>query len=317
MNAFFLNWFLNEYENPVISRHELFKAVFELSLQLKIEDNINTSPKSLYFRAIEQLASSNKVACHQKTQFGYSYFSKNKTHLSSEELICFLFPYGSIAYGSALFELQLTDIESKSVYFKAPSRAVWKKKALSDLPKIPEHLKKGFSLQQYLDYIIPTYPYEDIFIDKEMIVFSEKNMNFDNILKHRNLRIQNHFDALLDALRKPQYCGGFSQVYEIYNNNIDKFLDGLIQYTSTEGTCIDRARLGFLLEKMLFIKHPTFQTWKAEMNDKRGGSRKLISANEFDPHFDGDWNISLNHSLAKNPPPRRRKKIILNRITME
>lgn len=310
MDTFFLNWFFDEYEKPVISRHQLFKSIFELCVLLKVEENINLNPKSLYFKAVEQLASSKQVACHQKTQFGYSFFSKNKEVISSEELICILFPYGSLAYGSALFELKLTNVQSKSVYFKAPSRSGWKKKALLDLPSVPEYLKKQFNLQQYFDYILPIYPYEDMFIDKQLIVLSEKNINLDNVLIKDNLRVQNHFDLLLDALRKPQYCGGFSQVFEIYNNKVDRFLEGLINYASNEGTCIDRARLGFILEKMLFIKHPILGKWKAEMTDKRGGSRKLISANNFDEQFDSDWNISLNHSLAQDPPKNRSIKLI-------
>jgi|JI10StandDraft_1071094.scaffolds.fasta_scaffold209961_2 predicted transcriptional regulator of viral defense system len=305
MNTFFLDWFLDKYDHPIITRHELFKAIFELCVLVKVEENINLNPKSQYFKAVEQLASSKHVACHHKTQFGYSFFSKSKDSISSEELICLLFPYGSLAYGSALSELDLTGVKSKSVYFKTPSRSVWKKKALSDLPVVPEHLKKHFHLAKYSDYMLPIYPYEDIFINKQLIVLSEKNLNLENIITKENLRIQNHFDLLLDSLRKPQYCGGFSHIFEIFNNHIDRFLEGLINYASNEGTCIDRARLGFILEKMLFIKHPIFIKWKTEMKDKRGGSRKLISANDFDEHFDSDWNISLNHSLAQNPPKSR------------
>ena len=165
-------------------------------LDIKVEENINLNPKSQYFKAVEQLASSKHVACHHKTQFGYSFFSKSKDSISSEELICLLFPYGSLAYGSALSELDLTGVKSKSVYFKTPSRSVWKKKALSDLPVVPEHLKKHFHLAKYSDYMLPIYPYEDIFINKQLIVLSEKNLNLENIITKENLRIQNHFDLL-------------------------------------------------------------------------------------------------------------------------
>ncbi|CAI3120483.1 hypothetical protein [Acinetobacter baumannii] len=300
MNSFFINWFLDEYPKPVISRHELFKEIVELCIEIKLKEGMNVSPKNLYFKAVEQLASSKQVACHQKTQFGYAFFSKSREQISSEELICLLFPYGLLAYGSALYSLGLSSIQPKSIYFKVPNRSLWKKKSLLNVPTIPDHLKKQFHLQSFLEYLLPTYPYEDIFINKQLVVLSDKNINIENAIIVENIRIQNHFDLLLDAVRKPQYCGGFSHVFDIYNNNIDKFLEGLIHYVSNEGTCIDRARIGFILEKMLCIKHPILDKWKIEMLDKRGGSRKLISANEFDEHFDPDWNISLNHSLAQN-----------------
>ena len=137
MDTFFLDWFLDKYDHPIITRHELFKAIFELCVLVKVEENINLNPKSQYFKAVEQLASSKHVACHHKTQFGYSFFSKSKDSISSEELICLLFPYGSLAYGSALSELDLTGVKSKSVYFKTPSRSVWKKTAKSLAPLLP------------------------------------------------------------------------------------------------------------------------------------------------------------------------------------
>lgn len=311
MDISFADWFLEEYDKPVISRHRLFKKILELCIYTKVKENKNLNPKSLYFRAVEQLASSKQIACHQKTQFGYGFFSKSKEYISSEELICLLFPYGALAYATALYELKLTDVQAKSVYFKAPSRAIWKKKSILDLPLVPEHLKKQFHLSNYFDYLIPTYPYEDMFVDKQLIVLSDKNLNLENIIIRENLRIQNHFDLLLDALRKPQYCGGFSKVFDVYNNNVDYFLDGVIHIASNDGSCIDRARLGFILEKMLFIRHPVISKWKVEMIDKRGGSRKLISANEFDENFDGEWNISLNHSLAQNLPKSRNRRINL------
>lgn len=305
MDLYFVDWFLEKYDEPVISRQRLFKEILELCIDIKIKENKNLSPKGLYFRAVEQLASSKQIACYQKTQFGYAFFSKNKEQISSEELVCLLFPYGSIAYATALYELELTSIQAKSVYFKAPSRAMWKKKSILDLPSVPGHLKKQFNLSHYFDYLIPTYPYEDMFLNKQLIVLSNKNLNLENIIVKNKLRIQNHFDLLLDALRKPQYCGGFSAVFDIYNHNVERFLEGLIHIASNDGSCIDRARLGFVLEKMLHIRHPIISAWKSEMIDKRGGSRKLISANDFDENFDSDWNISLNHSLAQNPPGSR------------
>lgn len=312
MDTFFVDWFLDKCNEPVISRHRLFKEILILCIDIKIKENKNLNPKSLYFKAVEQLACSKQIACHQKTQFGYGFFSKSKEHISAEELVCLLFPYGALAYASALYELKLTGVQAKSVYFKAPSRAIWKKKSILDFPSVPEHLKKQFHLSNYFDYLIPTYPYEDMFLDKQLIVLSDKKINLENIIIKKNLRIYNHFDLLLDALRKPQYCGGFSKVFDIYNNNIDRFLEGVIHVASNYGSCIDRARLGFILEKMLHIRHPIISTWKSEMIDKRGGSRKLISANDFDEHFDSDWNISLNHSLAQTPPQRRHIKFNIN-----
>ena len=46
MDTFFLDWFLDKYDHPIITRHELFKAIFELCVLVKVEENINLNPKS-------------------------------------------------------------------------------------------------------------------------------------------------------------------------------------------------------------------------------------------------------------------------------
>ena len=88
-------------------------------------------------------------------------------------------------------------------------------------------------------------------------------------------------------------------VLEVYQKHLDKYLNDLIKHLDNQGTVIDKARFGFVLEKCLGLDLDILRIWKLEQLNKRGGSRKLVSTLEFDSVFDPDWNISINHDQAK------------------
>lgn len=95
-----------------------------------------------------------------------------------------------------------------------------------------------------------------------------------------NVRVQNITNLLIDMMRYPQYCGGFI-VIEVYQKHLDKYLNDLIKHLDNQGTVIDKARFGFVLEKCLGLDLDILRIWKLEQLNKRGGSRKLVFTLEF------------------------------------
>ena len=109
-------------------------------------------------------------------------------------------------------------------------------------------------------------------------------------------------DLYLDMFRMPQYCGGLNHVITIYKKNfqdIDLFKEITI-YLDQKGSIIDKARFGFICNKLLHISAEVIDKWKIEQKDKRGSSRKLFSNFKFDSFFDDEWNISINHPTIKS-----------------
>ncbi|MFX5100659.1 hypothetical protein ABTB97_21295, partial [Acinetobacter baumannii] len=89
---------------------------------------------------------------------------------------------------------------------------------------------------------------------------------------------QNVVDLYLDMLRTPHYCGGISHVLGVYRENILKDNDlfqELITSLTKNGSIIDRARFGYIFDKVLLLKTPEIKEWKEEQQGKRGSSRKL------------------------------------------
>jgi hypothetical protein len=51
-------------------------------------------------------------------------------------------------------------------------------------------------------------------------------------------------------------------------------------------------RAGYVLEELCALSHPSFAEWQTHA--ARGGSRRLVAANEYAPTYSERWALSLN-----------------------
>lgn len=256
-----------------------------------------------------------------------------------EQVTCAIYPYGYLSFLSAMNIYKLSEVKSSAIYYVTYNRPKWKNVATKDFinqfKKIGitfrdsaerfEYLKEDnadiydelvygkqirfsdedFSSSYSYQSTIPSYPVEDPFnelfkrsdFSKSIIIHTKKEL--DEYEWWANVRLQNINDLLIDMLRYPQYCGGLTHVVEVYKNHLNKYLDTVIKKVNLTGTTIDKARLGFILERCLNYSSNTLSHWKIEQQGKRGGSRKLVANLDFDSIFDPEWNISINHDEFK------------------
>lgn len=314
-----LTWFLEDYGFAAISRQKLYQQFlfFCATQKYKNQEIVGFSRrrnlKVAFHGCCTSLIKSKSVVGHRQTESGFSFFTNQRKKITAEELICAIYPYGYISYLSAMVAYGLSrKPASTDIHFTAVERKQWTAKAQKDFPQIEGYVKEKYMNGSEYRSIVPTYPVEGEYLEKSLVVFTTKSFLEPELLDRK--RVQNVFDLFIDMTRKPQYCGGFEHVFDVYNSYVDRYLDGLITRVNAVGTDMDKSRIGFILNKMLLIKHPKLEIWKEELKDKRGGSRKLISYLTFDSVFDSDWNISLNHESAKNPPEKRR--VYLGRINL-
>lgn len=98
--------------------------------------------------------------------------------------------------------------------------------------------------------------------------------------------------TLLDALRRPQRCGGMMVVLRAWGLARPLMrVDRLVDYTDQVGAAILRQRVGFLLES-LGLRHARFEAWRQKL--QRGGSVRLFAEEPYSPIFSERWNLSLN-----------------------
>lgn len=66
------------------------------------------------------------------------------------------------------------------------------------------------------------------------------------------------------------------------------------------GRKIDRARTGFVLDKMVGVKSAKLEALRLESSRTRGSSKVLSPNKPFASEYDEDWSLSLNVDMAKN-----------------
>ncbi|MDV4244212.1 hypothetical protein [Acinetobacter baumannii] len=313
------NWINEEYELDVISRQQLFLKYLEIWLQGKFQDSIVQQNRSFtnknFYKICDYLIHEKILIGFNHTSRGYTYFIKKGSKPTSEMAISALYPLGFLSHLTAMNLYGIGNTQTSGIYFTCPARKDWKDLCLKEIKKRFKNFEINKSISnEYIEIegltlstqsILDPYPHQNILEEagstKTIIITNKKKLVESEWWNQCHL--QNVVDLYLDMLRAPHYCGGISHVLGIYKNNIlkDKELfQEILTILTKNGSIIDRARFGFIFDKILFLNTPEISQWKAEQQDKRGSSRKLFSNFEFDSTFDEEWNLSINHPTIKN-----------------
>lgn len=313
------NWINKEYELDVISRQQLFLKFLELWFQEQSQGQSSEITKifsnKLFYKLCDHLISEKILIGFNLTTRGYTYFIKKGSKPTSEMAISALYPLGFLSHLTAMNLYGIGNTQTTGIYLTCPARKDWKNLCLKEIKK----RFKGFDVKDSItnDYIeinnlllstqsvLDPYPHQNILEEagstKTVIIINRKNLVESEWWNQ--CHVQNVVDVYLDMLRAPHYCGGISHVLTIYKDTLPKdkelFQEILLNLTKN-GSIIDRARFGYIFDKILLIKAPEIDQWKEEQKDKRGSSRKLFSNFEFDSFFDEEWNLSINHQTVKN-----------------
>jgi hypothetical protein len=291
------NWYLHDFPSKIITKEYLFFQFLLLwkkgsykgkSLSnISYRHNFNHSFENVedYFRNDKSLLVQDKL--HGK----YSHVIKMNQKLTPEEAICSIYPLGYFNYLTALQKYGFTEIQSKKLYFSIISNHDWNTFFQNLLSKIDySYLPQRYDLD--IRKLKPTYPQESSFSYKKLILIQQKNIDLYSDIN--SLRINSIGSLFIDITRRPELSGGFNTVKECYKKFAQKYLSEIYAAINIKGTGIDKARVGYFLDKIVGVNDSTIREWKRGMVGLRGSSRKLIASEPFSPIFDPEWNISLN-----------------------
>lgn len=313
------NWIKDEYELDVISRQQLFLKY----LEFWFTDHLNDQPieKNSYFsnknfyRLCDYLIDEKILIGFNHNTRGYTYFIKKGSKPTSEMAVSAIYPLGFLSHLTAMNLYGVGNTQTSGIYFTCPARKDWKNLCLKNIKQRFKNLTISDSISnEYIEInglilstqsILDPYPHQNILEEagstKALIIINRKVLVESEWWNH--CHIQNIVDLYLDMLRAPHYCGGISHVLNIYQDSLLKdkdLLQELLNTLTKTGSIIDRARFGYIFDKILGITVPELNNWKIEQKEKRGSSRKLFSNFDFDEFFDDEWNLSINHPTLKN-----------------
>ncbi|MFN3455735.1 MAG: hypothetical protein ACK41T_12325 [Pseudobdellovibrio sp.] len=331
----FDDWLFKEYEFISASWQTLYLGFLKIWTEKYYNHQIvtgiasNAIPINKFRKILNNLLNIEALKGFHKNEKDYIFFIKNtklinknqKPDLDPERILSGIFPYSYISHFSAMRLYGLTNIKPSAIYITVPTRPQWKEFLLEDLKKNFSFYKRDNTVvidddvyyeaptlklnkvQVNKNQIFTPYPFDqifkDLFPDQNIIIITKKTL--DDAEWWSGYHVQSISSLYLDMIKFPHYCGGLLHVTQVMKTSLtNEILNQVLEKIANFGTCLDRARFGFICEKLLHIKHPIISEWRREQEEKRGSSRKLVASTEFDPVFDPDWNLSINHEEIKN-----------------
>lgn len=303
------DWILNEYPRSVINGEVIAKKIFELYHGkvyegLRIARIRSVEPRAeVYRNHVSSLTSAgiiSRIPDFQSPQstaypFDGSYVIQSKPSYTAAEAVCSIFPYSYLSYLSAMVRHGFTDKNPVVVYLSSPPRSAWREQESLRLSDFNLDPSSSFRKPQFF----AKYPSTNSVFDMEIRPVS--GAEHSGVMEVRNspLKLTTPARTLVDMTRKPGFCGGVEHSLESFVENVQPYKRQIFSYLGSHGKKIDRARVGFLLHRVLGIDDPTVLEWMDESSKTRGSSKVLVAGEPFSEDYDENWCLSINSSIFK------------------
>lgn len=286
---------LGGLSQPVVTKYQLGCIIFRLYLSKTYQgQDINLRlgyPNSRAFRnAVSDLVEDGIIIQNANFSADNVYNILGKDIRDAKELVCVVDPFSYVSHLSAMEYHGLTNRISKIIYISSPSVVDWKEFAqermLRDL---------GDNLSSYLEVGFPGLRRLSLkkVGDRHIVRHSSVHLGAYKNVQGKELRVATLGRTFLDMVRDPDLCGGIYHVIEIYEEFAHKFSNLIIDEVNDHGKPVDKVRVGYLLNELCSVENPVIDSWTSFV--QRGGSRKLVSNQEYSSKYSEKWCLSINY----------------------
>jgi predicted transcriptional regulator of viral defense system len=285
---------LAKYERPVVTDYRLGIVVFHLVQAGGIDGQslrltLNRPDRRHYRQALNFLLEYGVLASVRGLASERAFTILGRSSVSATEVACTVDPFAYVSHLSAMELHGLTDRVSQTLYLSSPDPKEWRQFADKEMHK---DLEANFG-----DYVEAGFPIlqrtrmERVF---GQTVHTSHSVHLGAFRKtaESEVRVATIGRTFLDMLREPALCGGIHHVLGIYRTHAAQYLGLIADEVSQHGKPIDKVRAGYVLEEQCKLQHPSFAEWQKFA--ARGGSRRLVAANEYAPTYSERWALSLN-----------------------
>lgn len=282
---------LNQHPKPVIALHEFNLYVYKLYRDKTYEEyrigKIQSAEPDARVLA-DALAGIISQGILSPIIPGFIWQLSNRNAATAQQIVCDLSPWSHLAYLSAMEWHGITDRIPHALHLIQAPLATARKQQLAQLKELLPNLKNEQPL-----LIRGFTPYEEI-DGKELQQHTQRNYRLRAELHNSGgIRVTTIGETFLDMLREPDLCGGYTHVQDVFEEYAKEYLPVIVKTVDKNGTGIDKARTGYILEEVCGLSHRIIDSWKAGV--QRGGSRKLVASNPYKNTFSEVWCISINN----------------------
>lgn len=212
-----------------------------------------------------------------------------KSDFSPKEVACVVDPFAYVSHASAMEYHGLSDRMPKTLFISTLPAPLWGKKAKEKMEKDYAVYLSGSSPQLDLPKLTRVR-FEKI---KGTPISRYQSKNIGSFISvDKKIRVSSIGRTFLDMVREPTFCGGIRHVLDVFKDNAKGYRKLIIDEIDRNGTAIEKARAGYLLEDFCNVRDPKIDEWAKHV--MRGGSRKLDPNEAFSSEFSERWCISIN-----------------------
>lgn len=282
---------LNRHPKPVIALHEFNEHLYQL-YQDKTYEGVPVGKIQTAEPDARILSETLSEMIHQGILLpaidGYVWQISNRDISTAQQQVCCLTPYSHLSCLSAMEWHGLTD--------RIPHVLHVTQAKLSAARKLHEvYLRTRFPALKTVLPLLPRGYVPHGKIDGKTLIQHATTRYRPRPELHGSggVRVTTLGETFLDMLRYPDLCGGYSHVEDVFRERAAEYLPVIVKTVDKEGTGIDKARTGYMLEEVCGLSHRTIEKWKDTV--QRGGSRRLVSSNPYKNVFSEVWCISINN----------------------
>lgn len=282
---------LNRHPKPVIALHEFNEHLYQI-YQDKTYEGVPVGKIQTAEPDARILSETLSEMIHQGILLpaidGYVWQISNRDISTAQQQVCCLTPYSHLSCLSAMEWHGLTD--------RIPHVLHVTQAKLSAARKLHEvYLRTRFPALKTVLPLLPRGYVPHGKIDGKKLIQHATTRYRPRPELHGSggVRVTTLGETFLDMLRYPDLCGGYSHVEDVFRERAAEHLPVIVKTVDKEGTGIDKARTGYMLEEVCGLSHRTIEKWKDTV--QRGGSRRLVSSNPYKNVFSEVWCISINN----------------------
>lgn len=278
------------HEKPTVSKYELIGYIYKLYRDRSFQGlsigkiSLQEPDYRVVNRNIDELKNKKIISQHLGLPI---YFITSRKKPTAQQYLCSINPFCYLSYLSAMEWYGITDRMPHTIDATTciPShyRELIYQQILKDFPNINSH--QQLTIPRVTN--IPSFDGKKFQLHQSSSYKQPKE-----IVDTGGVRVASLGDTFLDMLKKPNLCGGFEHVLEVFEEYAEDNLALLVRTIDKKGTGMDKARAGYILEEICGLSHRTINQWKNTV--QRGGSRKLVPENEYKDVYSETWCISVN-----------------------
>lgn len=280
---------LGAWERPVVTG-------YELGVLASTHAENHAISLHVYTELVRLLTSFGLISPAKEFKPGsvFHLFGRNKP--LSMEVACSVDPFAYVSHLSAMEYYGITDRFPKVLYLSTPPAQEWKEQAEARMDKDLKEFKEG-----YLAAKLPALRFQKVErVDGVRVeLMRRSHRGAFKTIKSPPIRVAMVGRTFLDMLREPDSCGGMLHVVDTYREYAGKYFKLILDEVGKHGTLIEKARAGYLLEKVCGKVDPVIDGWASTV--QRGGSRKLDPQAEYSPFFSERWALSVNVPSLDGP----------------